>query len=31
VNNVSNLVIPVQRIERIKNFSKIKTILIVES
>ncbi len=30
-NNVSNLVIPVQRIERIKNFSKIKTILIVES
>jgi hypothetical protein len=30
LNNVSNLVIPVQRIERIQNFSKIKTILIVE-
>ncbi len=31
VKGVSNLVIPIQRIERIQNFSKIKTILIVES
>ncbi len=31
VNKMSNLVIPVQRIERIQNFNKIKTILIVES
>jgi hypothetical protein len=31
VNDVSNLVIPIQRIERIQNFSKIKTILIVET